>query len=169
MYHAIVRAKLRRAFRQINAGRYEPIVAQFAEQHVHLMHGDHAMSGERRSLASTARWYARLQRLMPDLRFEIEHIAVTGWPWRTIAFVGWTDQFTLPDGTRTANQGVHVFELRWGKVHALAVHCDTARLEGFLRRAAALGLGEAIAAPIDDLAAAKPLRAPRDAAVSLHA
>jgi ketosteroid isomerase-like protein len=169
MYHAIVRAKLRRAFRQINAGRYDPIVAQFAEPHVHVMHGEHAMSGERRSIASTARWYARLQRLMPDLRFEIEHIAVAGWPWRTVAFVAWTDQFTLPDGTRTANQGVHVFGLRWGKVHSLAVHCDTARLEGLLRRAAALGLGEAIAPPIDDGLAAAPSRVAREATMSLHA
>ena len=38
MYHAIVRHMLRRAFADINAGRYDGIVAQFAPQHLSLIH-----------------------------------------------------------------------------------------------------------------------------------
>jgi len=155
MYHFIVRRKLRRSFRDLNAGRYGVIVSQFASQHSHTMFGRHALGGQRRSLASTREWYARLQRLLPDLRFEIQSIAVTGWPWDTRALVSWTDGFTLPDGSRGNNQGVHELRLAWGKVVALEVHCDTAKLEAYCARMNQLGLVEAAAAPITEEEAAR--------------
>lgn len=157
MYHAIVRRKLRQAFEAINAGRYEGIVAQFAPRHRHAMHGRHALAGERRSLHSTAQWYERLKRLLPDLRFEVESIVIGGWPWNTHAAVAWKDRFTLPDGERGSNAGVHVFRLAWGRVQSLEIHCDTAKLEAYCARMAQLGLHEAQAEPITDAA---PLMSP---------
>ncbi|MGE3348475.1 MAG: nuclear transport factor 2 family protein [Ramlibacter sp.] len=153
MYHQIVRHKLRSAFAAINAGAYERIVVQFAPAHCHVMYGHHALAGERRTLAATTAWYGRLQRLMPDLRFDVGAIAVTGWPWHTVATVTWTDHFGLPDGSRGSNQGVHEFVLRWGKVHRLAVHCDTEKLQAYCERMAASGLSEALAEPITDTTA----------------
>jgi ketosteroid isomerase-like protein len=150
MYHFVVRQKLRRSFRDINSGRYANIVAQFAQRHRHVMFGRHALAGERSTVASTREWYGRLQRLLPDLRFEIQSIAVSGWPWDTRALVSWTDSFTLPDGSPGNNQGVHELRLAWGKVVSLEVHCDTARLEGYCERMQALGRAEAGAAPISD-------------------
>jgi ketosteroid isomerase-like protein len=150
VYHLIVRRKLRSAFRSLNEGAYERIVPQFAPQHRHVMYGQHALAGERRTLASTRAWYERLHRLLPGLRFEVHAIAVSGWPWHTVAAVSWTDHFTLPDGSHGSNQGVHEFTLRWGRVHGLAVHCDTARLQAYCQRMAACGLAEALAAPITD-------------------
>jgi ketosteroid isomerase-like protein len=150
MYHAIVRGKVRRAFRDINAGRYAPIVAQFAARHTHTMFGAHALGGQRRTLASTRAWYGRLQRLLPDLRFDVHSIAVSGWPWDTRALASWTDHFTLPDGTRGSNQGVHELRLAWGRVVALDVHCDTAKLAGYCERMREMGMVEAGAAPIED-------------------
>ena len=152
MYHYIVRQKLRRAFADINAGRYDRIVPQFAAQHRHIMYGEHALSGERNSIASTTQWYARLQRLLPDLRFKIDSIAVTGWPWHTIAMVSWRDHFALPDGGAGNNQGVHVFTLAWGRVTTLVVHCDTARLADYCQWMVAHGRAEAGAAAITDIA-----------------
>ena len=152
MYHFIVKQKLRRAFADINAGRYDRIVPQFAAQHRHIMYGQHALAGQRRTLASTRAWYARLQRLLPGLHFDVHAIAVTGWPWRTAAMVSWSDQFTLPDGSSAGNQGVHVFTLAWGQVTSLAVHCDTAKLAAYCTTMARQGRAEAAAAPIDDAA-----------------
>lgn len=151
MYHFIIQHKLREAFRQINSGDYARVLTQFAPHHQHLMLGQHALCGERRTLASTRRWYHRLARLLPELRFELGDIAVSGWPWRTTATVTWTDRFRLPDGSWGSNQGVHEFELRWGRVHRLVIHCDTARLQGYLEQLASQGLAEAAAAPITDL------------------
>ncbi len=152
MYHAIVRHKLRRAFADINAGRWDGIVAQFAPHHRHAMAGRHALAGERRSLASTTRWYERLRRLLPGLAFEIRAVTVAGMPWRTTAAVAWDDRFTLPDGSIGSNTGVHEFELRWGRVQSLVIHCDTQRLQHYCDRMAAAGVAEAAAAPISDVA-----------------
>ena len=148
MYHFIVKQKLRRAFADINAARYERIVPQFATSHRHVMYGEHALGGERHTIKSTAAWYARLQRLLPNLRFDMQAIAVTGWPWNTTAMVSWNDHFTLPDGSAGSNQGVHVFGLAWGRVTALAVHCDTAKFQRYCARIAQLGQAEATTAPI---------------------
>jgi hypothetical protein len=150
MYHAIVRRKLRRAFADINAGRYEGIVGQFAPRHRHAMAGEHALAGERHTLASTARWYERLQRLLPGLAFDVRAIVVGGMPWRTVAAVAWDDRFTLPDGTQGGNTGMHEFELRWGRVHSLVIHCDSQRLQRYCERLVACGVAEAGAAPITD-------------------
>jgi ketosteroid isomerase-like protein len=152
MYHAIVRHKLRRTFADINAGRYDGVVAQFAPRHRHAMAGHHALAGERHSLASTARWYERLQRVLPGLAFDIRAIVVGGMPWRTSVLVSWDDRFTLPDGTPGSNTGVHEFELRWGRVHSLVIHCDTDRLQRYCDRIAECGVAEAAAAPITDIA-----------------
>jgi ketosteroid isomerase-like protein len=150
MYHAVVEAKLRAAFRTINEGNYAPIVAQFADEHRHVMHGTHALSGARTTRASTQAWYERLARLLPDLNFTVHAITVAGPPWNTRATVEWSDAFTLPDGSRGSNQGVHAFRLKWGRVTSLEVHCDTARLDGICARLAALGVEEALSPPIVD-------------------
>ena len=148
MYHAIVKRKLLNAFAELNAGRYEGIPGQFAARHCHSMVGQHALGGERRDLGATTRWYGRLQRLLPGLRFEVDGVWVSGWPWRTRAVVAWRDGFQLPGGRQGSNRGMHEFELRWGRVSALTVHCDTARLAGYLGELAAAGQPEALAAPI---------------------
>ena len=92
MYHFIVKQILRRAFANINAARYDRIVPQFAPHHRHIMYGEHALSGERYTMEATAA-YARLHRLLPDLRFDALAVAVTGWPWNTTALVSWNDRF----------------------------------------------------------------------------
>lgn len=148
MYHAIVRCKLLNAFAELNAGRYDAIPAQFAAAHRHCMVGEHALGGERRDLEATTRWYGRLQRLLPGLRFEVDGVWVSGWPWRTRAVISWRDRFQLPGGREGSNVGMHEFELRWGRVSALTVHCDTARLAGYLAEVAAAGQPEALAEPI---------------------
>lgn len=152
MYHAIVRRKISGAFEAINRGDYGGIVAQFAPRHRHVMYGQHALAGERHTPASTARWYERLQRLLPGLRFDVQSIAVTGGPAHTTVLVSWADRFRLPDGSTGSNQGVHEFTLRWGRVRSLAVHCDTARLAAYCAHIAAAGVAEAGAPPISDVA-----------------
>ncbi len=147
MYHRIVKRRLRRAFEDINAGRYDRIVPQFAPAHRHAFLGEHALGGTRRGLEATRAWYGRLARVFPDLRFDVRSIAVAGGPWDTVAMIEWIDNFTV-NGTPAGNQGVHVFRLRWGRVVELSVYCDTAKLRRYLEEKAAGGLAEAIAPPI---------------------
>jgi len=147
VYHRIVKRRLRRAFGDINAGRYERIVPQFAPAHRHVFFGEHALGGTRRHLEATGAWYERLARVFPDLHFEVRDIVVAGWPWRTVAVVEWVDRFAV-NGVPGGNQGVHVFRLRWGRVVELSVYCDTDKLRRYLEAKAADGLIEAIAPPI---------------------
>jgi ketosteroid isomerase-like protein len=152
MYHFVVRQQVRRAFRFLNEGRYEQIVSQFAARHRHAMFGQHALGGERRTIEGTAAWYGRLRRLLADLRFDVHSIAVSGWPWDTRVLVSWADAFTLPDGSAGNNQGVHELRMAWGKVVSLEVHCDTAKLEAYCGQMREMGLAEAGAEPICDVA-----------------
>ena len=148
IYRAIVEYKLRSSFAAINRGDYAPAIAAFAPNAEHIFFGDHALGGARRSPQGVARWYRRLQALLPDLRFDIQSIAVSGPPWNTRAFVEWRDSFTLRSGEPAGNQGVHAFTLKWGKVTSLRIYCDTDVLQRALQTQAQHGVTEASAAPI---------------------
>jgi hypothetical protein len=54
------------------------------------------------------------------------------------------------DGHRFNNQGVHIITIRWGKVSAVRIYCDTQVLTDCLARNAAQGLHEAGLPPIED-------------------
>ncbi|MDP3897269.1 MAG: nuclear transport factor 2 family protein, partial [Mesorhizobium sp.] len=91
MYKAIVRAKIRSLFDAVGRGDAEPVLAAFASRFEHRFLGeDHALGGSRHSLAQTRAWYQRLYRLLPDIRFELHEIAVSGPPWNTLVIVDWT-------------------------------------------------------------------------------
>ena len=114
-----------RVFNDINAGRYDRIVPQFATKHRHAMCGNHALAGERTTITSTTQWYGRLQRLLPDLRFKVHAVAVTGWPWHTGATVTWNDHLTLPDGSPAGNRACTYSSSRGAVSHRLP--CITIR------------------------------------------
>lgn len=152
MYHAIFRSVLRKAFRDLNEGNYDNIVAYFSPNlEEHAFYGEHALAGTRRTLESTRAWYGRLSRLIPDLKFDVVSILVSGWPWNTLAVVEWRDHFSV-DGTPFSNQGVHTFRFRWGRCVGMRVYCDTQLLAEALRRRAALGDAEAASRPIESTA-----------------
>ena len=151
MYHSIVKRNLIRSFEALNRGDYAVITRQFPKKGLsHWFSGSgHPLAGRRSSRAAVLAWYERLSRLMPDLRFEIEKIAVSGWPWRTTAMLEWTDTLSDRAGKRYANRGVHVITIAWGKVVSLEVFCDTEYLRGYFEALISQGVGEAGAAPIE--------------------
>jgi ketosteroid isomerase-like protein len=142
MYHALVRRKIRQAFADINAGRYENIIAAFAPRHRHVFYGNHAIGGMRTDPADTRLWYERLPRLVPDLKFNVHQILVRGMPWNTVVMAEWTDNFTVGDKP-TQNFGVHRFHLKWGKVTDLAIYCDTQKVSDVMKAKLKLGNAEA--------------------------
>jgi len=152
IYRAIVERRLRSAFAALNRGDYRPVLAGFAREVEHSFYGEHALGGSRRTPAGVQRWYARLKAIFPDLHFALDSVLVRGWPWDTVAVVEWRDQFSLRDGQRCGNQGVHVLRLRWGRVTSLRIHCDTQRLVAVLDTLHAQGVADAGMAPIADAA-----------------
>jgi ketosteroid isomerase-like protein len=150
MYHAIVRSRIRTLFEAINRGDAEPVLAQFAPRFEHSFLGAHALGGSRHSLAATRRWYERLYRLLPDIRFDLKQILVSGGPWNTLVTIEWNETNSGTDGVRTYATGIHVVQLRWGKTVRMVICPDTVMLTGTLARLAKAGHEEALAPPIVD-------------------
>jgi ketosteroid isomerase-like protein len=149
LYHFFVRRRMRHVIARLNAGDYDFIVRQFTADAEHCFAGAHALSGQRRSPARIRQWYERLANVFPGIQFEIIALAVSGPPWRTTVALEWNDRVSDSDGNPLPNQGVFIFQLRWGKARSLHVHCDTHQLERNLERLAAQGRAAARAAPID--------------------
>ena len=149
MYHAVVRSRIRSLFEAVNRGDAEPVLAAFAQNFEHRFLGeDHALAGSRITIGKTRAWYARLYRLLPDLRFELQRVAVSGPPWNTVVVVDWLESNSGTDGVRTTNAGVHVVHLAWGRVTRLLICPDTTGLVATLDRLFASGNAEAHAQPI---------------------
>ncbi|MES2932779.1 MAG: nuclear transport factor 2 family protein [Pseudomonadota bacterium] len=148
IYRMVVERILRNAFAALNRGDYAPVLGSFGTPVEHVFFGDHALAGSRRSMATIGPWYVRLKNLLPDVRFDIDSVAVSGWPWNTVALVEWRDHFTLRDGTPRSNQGVHALRLKWGKVVSLRIYCDTQVLAAALQDLRDQGVAEAGMAPI---------------------
>lgn len=150
IYQAIVARKLRKTFDALNRGDYAPVLNAFGSPVEHTFFGDHALAGSRHNMDSVVRWYDRLQIVFPDLHFDIEAIAITGMPWNTTAMIEWRDSFTLRDGSKRGNQGVHVMRIRWGRVVSLHIYCDTQVLASVLGELERQGVKEAGLPAIDD-------------------
>jgi ketosteroid isomerase-like protein len=151
MYHAVVESRVRALFAAVNRGDAEPVLRAFAPRFEHSFLGeDHALGGSRRTLAATRRWYERLYRLLPDIRFEVRRVSVSGGPWNTLVLAEWDETNSGTDGVVASNRGIHVLHLRWGRATRLAICPDTIGLKATLDRLAIAGNAEAHAAPIVD-------------------
>ena len=78
-----------------------PVLASFAPRFEHAFLGEHALGGARHTLSATRRWYERLYRLLPDIRFDLRSIAVSGPPWNTTVVVDWDESNSGTDNVRT--------------------------------------------------------------------
>lgn len=149
MYHRLVRSRIEKLFAAVNKGDARPVIESFAARFEHCFLGeDHALGGSRTSLDATSSWYERLYRLLPDLHFDLERIAVSGTPWNTVVVVDWLETNSGTDGVRTWNRGFHVAHIARGRVTRLLICPDTIGLKVTLDRLFAAGNAEAHAAPI---------------------
>lgn len=116
----------------------------------HSFPGDHALGGVRRTPEGMRRWFKRLYKVFPDLRFEVKGVVVRGWPWDTAVAVEWTDRAATADGVPYVNEGTHFIRLRNGKVTYLHAYLDTQKVAEVCDRLAAGGMAEAAAPPIEE-------------------
>ena len=148
IYRAIVKRKARGLFASLSEGDWRAAVEDVADDVHHIFPGDNALGGERHSRAALEAWFERLYRLIPDLGFEVQEVAVRGWPWDTAVSVQWTDRGQGPDGTPYENEGAHWIRLRWGRAVEIHAYLDTEKVTAFTERLAAGGLEEAGSNPI---------------------
>ena len=105
--------------------------------------------GARVSLDKTRAWYERLYRLLPDIRFDVRRIRISGPPWNTLVTVDWIETNSGTDGVRTFTPGAHVAKLVWGKLAYIGIYPDTVGLVSTLERLARAGVTEATAPKIE--------------------
>jgi len=148
LYSYIVKTKIRQTFDHVNNHRWEEAVEAVAPHVHHRVSGVHALGGERNGKEATRRWFERLGRVLPNLKIKVNNVWVQGWPWHTTVFVQWDGSATLLNGTPYINRGLHVFTLRWGRVHALEEFQDSQAAASGLAAQAAAGLKEAAAGQI---------------------
>lgn len=149
LYSYIVKKKIQQTFDHVNNHRWDKALEAVSPRVHHRVSGRHALGGERHDKAAMLSWFERFGRVLPDLNIKVSHIWVTGWPWDTTVFVQWDATSPLLNGdTPYVNRGLHVFNLRWGKVHALEEFQDSqASAEGLAFQTRA-GIDEAGLKPI---------------------
>jgi ketosteroid isomerase-like protein len=115
MYKTIVASQVRKAYRHISAGDFEPVLSNFHADIRFQMMGDHHLGDERRGLLEAREWFAEVGRLFPDLRIEPLTVIVSGWPWDTRVATRFRVSSSLDGGGRYENEGMQFLRLRWGK------------------------------------------------------
>lgn len=150
MYHTFVRRKLTQSFEELTGDTFAHSLAGMDPKIEHSFGGSHALGGTRHSTAALRLWFERVYRLLPDLRFTVKRVAVSGWPWNTTATAEWRSTATSATGEPYVNDGVHVVRLRLGKIVSMHVYLDTEVLDHTLRVIADRGIMEAAAPPIED-------------------
>ena len=150
MYRLIVARKVRQIFDAIGRRDIDAAIKDVRPDVHHIFPGDNAMGGERHSKDAMRRWFERVLRLLPEIRFEVKKVAVRGWPWDTIVLVEWRDFGRAQDGEPYANDGAHAIRLRWGKATYIHAYLDTEAVTAVCDRLAAGGVEEAAAAPITE-------------------
>lgn len=148
MYSSIVRRKIEDIFEQVNRRNYAPMLDSLAPSFSYKFHGDHALGGCRTSKEAMARWWERVFRLLPDLKFELQDVLVSGWPWQTKIAIRAGVHGSLPGQTIYNNTMFQIMELRWGKVVKIETIENLQILEQALAAAAEAGASEAQAPPI---------------------
>lgn len=115
----------------------------------HRVSGTHALGGERRGKQAVRQWFERMGRVFPTLRITLDEVWIVGWPWNTTVFARWRATEALRDGRSLyENRGLHVFNLKWGKVRALEEYFDSQAADRALAVQAGTGIDEAAAEPM---------------------
>jgi ketosteroid isomerase-like protein len=134
VYKLIVKRIVRRMFRRLSQGDYEPIVKQFGPSSRFMFAGEHALGGERRGQEEVRLWFRETLRLFPGLQIVPQDVVVNGWPWNTVIATHLAISATRTDGREYRNEGMQLLRLRWGRVVEDLIFEDTLKLEAELRR-----------------------------------
>lgn len=108
--------RLRRDLAALNAGDYQPILANYAEDAVlRFPEGDHRFAGEHREKPAIERFFKEF--IAAGLQGELRDLLVSGPPWRMTMVVRFDDHAVGPNGERLyANHAVLLIRAKWGRI-----------------------------------------------------
>ena len=143
MYHNIIKNKLKSNFKSLSQGNYQALLDTVHNNVEHQFLGDSPIGGARKSKEKLTRWFERVYRLFPSLKFEIKDIFVTGFPWHTKAAVEWEAQVTPAKGNVYKNSGVHIVTIKWGKATKISAYENADLVAQACKKMLAEGIEEA--------------------------
>lgn len=143
MYYSIVRSKIRKAFESVNKKDYAALMPGLAAKVRHSFAGDHSLGGVRSDRQHLLLWFQRLGIVIPNLRLSINKIYVRGLPHDTTAIAIRTAAATLANGDSYCNRGVHIINIKWGKIVSLDVFEDSQAVAIALEKQVMCGVKEA--------------------------
>jgi ketosteroid isomerase-like protein len=149
VYSYFVEKLARQSFANVQNHNYDEVLKALAPNVTHSFAGDHALGGTRHDTEALRRWFNRLGRVLPNLRFDVKKVWVKGPPWMTTVFVQWVATATLANGDPYVNPGVHIITMQWGKVYSLDVYEDSQAVAAGLAKQAQAGIEEAAAPKIE--------------------
>ena len=148
MYHAFIRHQVRKSFAGLGTGTPSSEAGNLAPDVQHVFAGESAIGGARRGPAAFVRWLERVYRLLPDLRFDVQDVIVSGGPFNTRVAVHWRSRATAVTGDAYANDGIHLIRMSKGKITDIRVFTDTEVIARTLAAVAEKGIDEAAAPPL---------------------
>ena len=138
MFGWIVGLMIRRGVRRINDGDVGPMLSSYSSEAVDVFPGDHSWGGEYRGKDRIEEFLRRC--VSAGLKFEIEDIVVSGWPWSAKVCIRLTDSATAPDGTLIYSNRALIFaKTAWGKIRFQETYEDTQKVVEFDEYLAAHG------------------------------
>jgi ketosteroid isomerase-like protein len=129
VYRAVVAAKVRQTWAQVNAGRTEAATNMAAPNIRFRFVGDTALGASLEGADAFREWFEEANRRLPGLHFEVVDVIVRGWPWDTHVAVRLDVSTTLADGSPYTNHVSQWVRLRWGRLVDDFVMEDTIALQ----------------------------------------
>jgi len=130
--------------RELERNDLDALLMRFDDEATLIFVGDAPLGTELSASADVRLWFERFRRLLPDPRFEVQRLLVSGPPWNQRLAAHVLISSTV-DGEPYQNQFAHFLRLRWGKVTDDLILEDTQVWERACRRLAAAGVSEASA------------------------
>ncbi len=101
--------------RELERNDLDALLMRFDDEATLIFVGDAPLGTELSASADVRLWFERFRRLLPDPRFEVQRLLVSGPPWNQRLAAHVLISSTV-DGEPYQNQFAHFLRLRWGKV-----------------------------------------------------
>ncbi|MBV8953720.1 MAG: nuclear transport factor 2 family protein [Solirubrobacterales bacterium] len=146
MYHAIVKRIAPRNFERVNDHDYEALLKNCTPDVHHRFGGHHALGGERHDKEALRRWFGSVG--WGDSQAHGAGRLGQSLPNDTTVIIRWNATQTLPDGSPYANHGVHIVQMRCGRIIAIDANEHSQVVAESMPVFAAAGVEDALAEPI---------------------
>jgi ketosteroid isomerase-like protein len=141
MYKWFVSRTIRGVFAANSRSDWSVALGKFADDVHFRFPGQNELSVELHDKQAAAEWFKTLRAVFPNLRFDVQQIVVSGWPWKTTACTRYIVNYTLPDGEKVANPGMQYLRIEWGKVTADHLYLDSQIVQSSIDRIRELHAG----------------------------